>query len=262
MGQKFDAIYESVVSRGEVGGYLPGEYVVFRTGYKNTDTYRNMPTTLKKEVDDLATCGLNIKVINVGDKLSGASAGNVYKTASDVVLTIAADHGGGRTYGRVTVCPDMIDSADYANGVPVPSQFKRKDQVIIKPKQLKRDPNIITNVTDKGNGKNTPTNLKLAGESKSWDCTSELATIYDEILMEKFDFKKADRNKNGKLEDWEEKIGKKIFGDEEEDNDGEEDEQSLRSKCQSKAKSKYDVWPSAYASGYVQKCVKRKGKIK
>jgi len=35
----------------------------------------------------------------------------------------------------------------------------------------------------------------------------------------------------------------------------------LRAKCQSKAKAKYDVWPSAYASGYVQKCVKRKGKM-
>ena len=36
----------------------------------------------------------------------------------------------------------------------------------------------------------------------------------------------------------------------------------VRSRCQSKAKAKYDVWPSAYASGYVQKCVKRGGKIK
>jgi hypothetical protein len=35
----------------------------------------------------------------------------------------------------------------------------------------------------------------------------------------------------------------------------------LRAKCQSKAKAKYDVWPSAYASGYVQKCVKRTGKM-
>jgi hypothetical protein len=35
----------------------------------------------------------------------------------------------------------------------------------------------------------------------------------------------------------------------------------LRSKCQAKAKAKYEVWPSAYASGYVQKCVKRKGKM-
>lgn len=36
---------------------------------------------------------------------------------------------------------------------------------------------------------------------------------------------------------------------------------ALRSRCQAKAKAKYDVWPSAYASGYVQKCVKRKGKM-
>jgi hypothetical protein len=35
-----------------------------------------------------------------------------------------------------------------------------------------------------------------------------------------------------------------------------------RAKCQAKAKRKYDVWPSAYASGYVQKCVKRGGNIK
>ena len=36
----------------------------------------------------------------------------------------------------------------------------------------------------------------------------------------------------------------------------------LRAKCRAKAKRKYDVWPSAYASGYVHKCVNRGGKIK
>jgi len=32
--------------------------------------------------------------------------------------------------------------------------------------------------------------------------------------------------------------------------------------CYHKAKAKYDVFPSAYASGYISKCRKRKGKIK
>ncbi len=32
--------------------------------------------------------------------------------------------------------------------------------------------------------------------------------------------------------------------------------------CYHKAKAKYDVFPSAYASGYIAKCRKRKGKIK
>src|SRR6056300_899297 len=47
---------------------------------------------------------------------------------------------------------------------------------------------------------------------------------------------------------------------------GEEDAEKkvskTRAKCQAKAKRKYDVWPSSYASGYVQKCVNRGGNIK
>lgn len=182
MGKKFDKIFETVIQRSEIGGILPGDFVKFRPGYKNTETYKSMPSTLQHEVDELATCGLNIKVVQVGDKQSGFSAGNQFKPASQMVITIAADHGGGRTYGRVTVCPDMIDVAELGNfGTgPVPDKFKRKDIVIIKPKPLKTDPNLITNVTDKGNGKNTPTNLKLAGESKTWESMEELANLYIE----------------------------------------------------------------------------------
>jgi len=457
MGKKFDIVMETVIQRGEAGGFLPGDCVKFRTGYKNTETYKHMPSTLKKEVDELATCGLNIKVVQVGDKQSGFSTGNQFKPAGCVVLTIAADHGGGRTYGRVTVTTDMVDISD---GVLVPDKFKKKDVVIIKPMELKVDPNLITNVTDKGNGKNTPTNLKLAGESKSWesvnelgmiyeslytegvddaekyrlitalryaqktgnasalkiattnlqtwakqtqgayqdpevlefiqpqqaqpqqakpqqaqaqqakpqqaqsqaietltndgyvvgkvvtsnnpndswvqsatpqnpvtmmtrrvrgggtptevgvsstgtvvalkpdgsnqvfntaqeyldwklnydpeapqasptqpvvgeskswDFTKELAMIYEETLREKFDFKKADRNKNGKLEDWEENIGKKVFGDDEDEDEDNEDcgeEQDEQDACYKKVKSRYDVWPSAYASGALVKCRK------
>lgn len=178
MGKKFDAIYETVISRSEIGGYLPGDCVKFRTGYKNTETYKHMPSTLQKEVDELDKCGLNIKVVQVGDKQSGFSTGNQFKPAGCVVLTIAADHGGGRTYGRVTVTTDMVDISD---GVLVPDKFKKKDVVIIKPMKLEVDPNLITNVTDKGNGKNTPTNLKLAGESKSWEDTKELGMIYENM---------------------------------------------------------------------------------
>lgn len=188
MGKKFDKIYESVISRSEHGGFLPGDFIKFRSGYKSTETYKSMPTLLQKEVDELATCGLNIKVVQVGDINSGFSAGNQFKPASRVVLTIAADHGGGRTYGRVTVCPSMVDIAELGNfGTgPIPDKFKRKDEVIIKPKRLKTDPNLITNVTDKGDGKNTPTNLKLAGESaRPWDSTKELANLYTESLTKR-----------------------------------------------------------------------------
>jgi len=36
----------------------------------------------------------------------------------------------------------------------------------------------------------------------------------------------------------------------------------LKDACYRKAKAKYDVFPSAYASGYIAKCRKRKGNIK
>lgn len=185
MGKKFNKIYESVISRGEAGSYLPGDIIVFRKNYKSCDCYKAMPSNAQQEVDELAKCGLNIKIVQVGDNLSGASAGNQFKTSSSVVLTIAADHGGGRTYGRITVSPDMVDMAQVGqfNTAPIPDQFQRKDKKVIKPKKYERDPNFITNVTDKGMGKNTPTSLKLAGESvKPWDDTRNLSLIYESNL--------------------------------------------------------------------------------
>tara|TARA_R110002020_G_scaffold118603_1_gene270987 strand:- start:769 stop:954 length:186 start_codon:yes stop_codon:yes gene_type:complete len=36
----------------------------------------------------------------------------------------------------------------------------------------------------------------------------------------------------------------------------------MKDACYRKAKAKYSVFPSAYASGYIAKCRKRKGNIK
>ncbi len=55
---------------------------------------------------------------------------------------------------------------------------------------------------------------------------------------------------------------KKSESEEVPEEDAEKKVSKTRAKCQAKAKRKYDVWPSAYASGYVQKCVNRGGKIK
>lgn len=160
MGKLFDAIFESVVARHD---YLTGDLVKFRPNYKSCDAYKSMSTELKKEVDDLATCGLNIKVVQVGDKLSGASAGNQFKTSDSYVITIAADQGGTRTYGKVTVSSDMIDKipSDDVNLSPIPDEWKRKEKITIKPEVVKIDSNHITRKTDKGNGKATPTEYKL-----------------------------------------------------------------------------------------------------
>jgi len=82
---------------------------------------------------------------------------------------------------------------------------------------------------------------KLAGKAALG--TAKLA---GKAALEVAHFATADvyRSKRKKVEDAEKKVSK------------------TRAKCQAKAKRKYDVWPSAYASGYVQKCVNRGGNIK
>lgn len=183
MGKKFDAIYESVISRYQVGGYLPGDIVKFRPDYKSTECYKAMHSQMKKELEELINSGLNIKVVQVGDKLSGVSAGNQHKTANNVVITIAGDHGGGRHFGSIAVSPEMIDMADAANPTPtVPDQFYRKDTTNWKPEEWKSDMQNITRVTDKGNGKNTPTSLKLAGEgTRLKQDNDNMATLYENM---------------------------------------------------------------------------------
>ena len=168
MGKKFDEIYESVVSRYQVGGYLPGDLVKFRPDYKNCDCYKAMHSTMKQELESLIKSGLNIKVIQVGDKLSGVSAGNQHKTADTIVVTVAGDQGGGRHYGSIAVPASMLDVIDTNNPNPeVPKQFYRDDKKYNsgKAEEYVADMQHITRLTDKGNKKNTPTNLKLAGES-------------------------------------------------------------------------------------------------
>lgn len=163
MGKKFDAVFESVIQRYQAGGFLTGDPVKFKAGYKSSDTYKAMPPHMQKDLDELATSGLNIHVTQVGGKVVGA---DYFKTADQASVTVAGDQGGGRAYGYITVTPDMLELQDYGiNLPPIPDQFKKKPVIIIKPEKLVPDKNNITRVTDKGNGKNTPTDIKLAGES-------------------------------------------------------------------------------------------------
>jgi hypothetical protein len=185
MGKKFDKIFEAVVSRYQVGGYLPGDIVKFRANYKSTPTYKAMHSEMQRELDELANSGLNIKVTQVGSKTYNQSAANDHKTADNVVITIAGDHGGGRYYNSITVSPEMIDIVGAGDPTPqVASQFYRDDEKYLngKTEEWKADQQNITRVTDKGNGKNTPTDLKLAGESTRLKRDNEnMVSLYEKV---------------------------------------------------------------------------------
>ena len=185
MGKKFDTIYESVVSRYTVGGFLPGDIVKFRPNYKSTPTYKAMHSEMQRELDELAKSGLNIKVTQVGSKTYNQSSANDHKTADNVVITVAGDHGGGRYYNSITVSPEMIDIVGAGDPTPqVASQFYRDDEKYLngKSEEWKSDQQNITRVTDKGNGKNTPTNIKLAGESTRLKMDNEnMISLYEKV---------------------------------------------------------------------------------
>ncbi len=104
-------------------------------------------------------------------------------------------------------------------------------------------------------GKSRPGRVKKSGAS----CKGSVAELR----------KKAKKygGEKGKMYHWcaNMKGGKKKSESEEipeEDAEKKKKVSKTRAKCQAKAKRKYDVWPSAYASGYVQKCVNRGGNIK
>ena len=104
-------------------------------------------------------------------------------------------------------------------------------------------------------GKSRPGRVKKAGAS----CKGSVTELR----------KKAKKygGEKGKMYHWcaNMKGGKKKSENEElpeEDAEKKKKVSKVRAKCQAKAKRKYDVWPSAYASGYVQRCVKRGGNIK
>lgn len=191
MGKKFDKIYESVISVTNYGGYAPGYIVKFRPDYKTNLAYKALPTYLRDEVDELVNSGLNIKVVQVGHNKSGDSAGNSFKTADNVTVTVAADQGGGRFYGSVTVPSEMIDLVSKdAFTAPIPDQWVRDDKTDYKPRVHKDDNTHITRQTNKGSGiggKNTPgnyslptTNVKLKGESARFNQDAEnMSLIYE-----------------------------------------------------------------------------------
>ena len=182
MGAKFDQIFETVIQRFSAGGFLVGDVVKLKSNYKSSDCCKYMNDQMKSELDQLAKSGLNIFVTKIGDTMSGASAGNQFKDSSRITVTIAGDQGGGRYYGHITVTPDLLELVDVSGGLPVPDQFRKKDVVIIKPEKVEDDESHITRVTDKGNGKNTPTQLKLAESTIINKDTNNLAALYEKTF--------------------------------------------------------------------------------
>jgi hypothetical protein len=160
--QKYLTLVEAYLSRFERGGFLVGDVFKFDAKFKSTEGYKKLGVNTRDMIDQMIETGLNVRVVGIKDTTSPRYPGNPQTSSNDVELTLALDNGGGRYSHYVNVTPDLgTPETYYPNLPPIPDAVIRKNNVNIKPEELKRQDNI-TNKTDKGDGTLSDTEISLA----------------------------------------------------------------------------------------------------
>lgn len=163
MEKKFIKIMESALSRYTRGGFLVGDYVTFVKGYKSDEKYKELNEIVKDAIEELIKSSLHIRVVGVDDYSPVRYPGNPDTANGIVSVKIAADHGGGRMFGNITVPPCILSVVDYyPNYAPFPDSLTRPNNEIIKPEEAEK-----VNGGIKGGDYSLPTkNTKLKGSKK------------------------------------------------------------------------------------------------
>jgi len=162
MTSKFEKLFESYSKRYELGGFLVGDFVVFRPDYKNCDCYKAMNSAMKENLDSLVDSGTPLRVSGLGNKYGSNTNLERYIAADDVVVTVSVDEGGGRWMGKIAVAGSMLDISPEVNPyADVETKGIGEDGDSWTHEKYVTDDKHTTRVTDQGTGKNKPTNLKL-----------------------------------------------------------------------------------------------------
>lgn len=161
MGKKFNAVFESAMSRYQRGGFLVGDVVKFEDNFKSTESYKKLGTNVQELVDKMIDSGLNVRVVGSNSKYPSGIPGVQSNAPGSTSLDIALDLGGGRYVHYCTIPSELVQPLDiYPNLPPIPDAVKRKDKINIKPEELETDDNP-SNMSDRGNGKLTQTEIEL-----------------------------------------------------------------------------------------------------
>lgn len=139
-------------ARGTQGGFQQDDIFKFNDNFKNDEAYKNLATNVKEIIDEFIDTGLHLRVRGIspdGDK-----------------VTLTVDHGGSRYVGNVDVPCCLGEPVDFGHNLPsIPDAQKRKDTVNIQPVEVEQDEEHTSNMTDKGDGKLSKTELTLKKES-------------------------------------------------------------------------------------------------
>ncbi len=137
MEKKFDKLYESYVSRYTRGGFLTGDLVKLKDGYKTIDCYKHLSDDLKKILDELNASDLNLRVNDIQNKYPSKQPGNTDNSNGEIVLTVTQETAPGRYDGNYTFPSSLFDVSNvYPNLMPIPNSLVRPNKTNIKPEEL------------------------------------------------------------------------------------------------------------------------------
>ena len=101
------------------------------------EDYKKLHDNVKKDLDDLVSSKLHLRIIGVNDRQPQRYGGNPDMMTGSVILSIAQDQGGGRRYYNVLVpsCLGVVKDF-YPNYAPFPDQFSYDNKEIHQPKEV------------------------------------------------------------------------------------------------------------------------------
>jgi hypothetical protein len=137
--------------RYERGGFLVGDVFKFNDGFKQLDSYKQLPNNTKDMLTKMIDSGLHIRVVGIKDTSPSRYPANPDTSSLDVILNLALDEGGGRFSHYVAVSGLLGQAVQYyPNLIPIPDALRRPSNVNIKPEEFVEDEELPANRSDRG----------------------------------------------------------------------------------------------------------------
>ncbi|NBW56817.1 hypothetical protein EBR43_03340 [bacterium] len=170
--RKFTSLYESFISRYTRGGFLTGDIVKLKEGALKNEWFKKQGNSILEKAKQFAESGLLMRVSAVKTNRPSVQPGFVEaNNADDFYCDITLEMAPGLYKDFITLPASILEYKDYYPNLPeVPDALKRPNDSNIKPKEIEEEkekgtaylnPAYQTSQTDKGDGKNTPSEIEL-----------------------------------------------------------------------------------------------------
>lgn len=165
MERKFLTLIEQITDRIN-SNFQPGKLVKLASDFKSKQGYKDQSKDQQKYIDDYFDTDSNYIITNVVNEYPSRAPGNEDNRQNFFFITVARELANGLhdEKGQVTLTSDMLEIIDLGiNRHPVPDSQKYDNKIQIDPKEVGEEDEVeITRMTQQGEGKLKPTELKTA----------------------------------------------------------------------------------------------------